>query len=49
MARVKGDKNLSAREHRLKAQIAILKAQKQVLRAKLKMKAVRQKELRDRI
>ena len=49
MARVKGDKNLTTREHRHKAQIAVLKAEIAVLKAKLKVKAVRQKELRARL
>ena len=49
MPRVKGDTNLSTREHRLKAQLAVLKAKNEVLKAKLKVKTVRQKELRERI
>ena len=47
--RVSGDKNLSTRELRLKAQSSVLKAEITVLKEKLKMKDIRQKELRQRI
>lgn len=47
--RISGDRNLTTRELRFKAQVAVKNAEINVLKAKLKVKELRQRELRERI
>lgn len=49
MPRVHGDKNYSAREDRLKAENAALKAQLKAAELKIKAEKARQRELRETI
>jgi hypothetical protein len=49
MARLPGDKNYNAREDRLKAELAVKDVEIKTLKAKLKAKDARQKELRERL
>ena len=49
MPRSHGDKNYTAREQKLKAQIAVLEARNETLKRKLKVEAIKIKDLRERL
>ncbi|HYC06247.1 MAG TPA: hypothetical protein VED40_23365 [Azospirillaceae bacterium] len=49
MPRVSGDKNLSLREQRLKAEVAAAKAKERAAKAQLKVVELRKKEIAERL